>query len=225
MDSIRWQQTTTGRLLTVSEPIDFWFDFSCPYAYVASTRLTWLAEETNRSIRLKPFLLGGVFRALQQPQNMSTTLNAPKAHHNRLDLMRWADWYEVPLRTPFRHPNRSVEALRAFLCCPSARQAEVMAAFYRLYWAEQRDLSSREELGACLDRLGLDGFAVLQRIDHAQTKNELIERTDEAIELGVFGAPTFVVDGSLFWGQDRLDMVAATAKGWRPPSESRDFKF
>ncbi len=209
----------------VSETIDFWFDFSCPYAYVASTRLEWLAGETKRSIRLKPFLLGGVFRALQQPQNMSTTLNAPKAMHNRLDLMRWAAWYEVPLRTPLRHPNRSVEALRAFLCCPEDRQAEVMAAFYRIYWAQGRDLSSRETLRECLDELGLPGSDLLQEIDSPRTKQELIKRTDEAIELGIFGAPTFVVDGSLFWGQDRLEMVAAAANGWCPPAESSDFNF
>ena len=209
----------------MSDAIDFWFDFSCPYAYVASTRLDWLASETGRNIRLQPFLLGGVFRALQQPQNMSTTLNAPKARHNRMDLMRWAAWDEVPLKTPLRHPNRSVEALRAFLCCPVERQPDVMAAFYRLYWSEQRDLASRDELRTCLDDLDLDGANVLQQIDQPQIKKDLIDRTDEAIRLGVFGAPTFVVNTELFWGQDRLEMVAATANGWQPPTESSTFSF
>ena len=212
-------------LTVVSDAIQFWFDFSCPYAYVASTRLEWLAEETGRSIQLPPFLLGGVFRALDQPQNMSTTLNAPKARHNRLDLMRWAAWYQVPLETPLRHPNRSVEALRAFLCCPADRQAEVMTAFYRLYWAEAGDISSRSQLASCLDQLGLDGSILFKEVDQPEVKEALFQQTSEAVQLGVFGAPTFVVDGALFWGQDRLEMVAAAAKGWIPPHEETNFNF
>ena len=212
-------------LTVVSEPIDFWFDFSCPYAYVASTRLQWLAEETGRKVHLQPFLLGGVFRALQQPQNMSTTLNAPKARHNRLDLMRWAAWYQVPLQTPLRHPNRSVEALRALLCCPVERQTEVMAAFYRLYWAEGGDIANRSQLAGSLDQLGLDGSSLLEQVDRPEIKDALFRQTNTAVELGIFGAPTFVVDGALFWGQDRLEMVAAAAKGWQPPHEETSFNF
>ena len=78
--------------MTTSKAIDFYFDFACPYAYLASTRLQELSAHTKSPIRLKPVLLGGIFRALEQPQNMSTTLNPAKARHNRLDLLRWASW-------------------------------------------------------------------------------------------------------------------------------------
>ena len=78
--------------MSAPHPIDFYFDFACPYAYLASTRLEELAGHTQSEVRLKPVLLGGIFRALEQPQNMSTTLSPAKAEHNRLDLLRWASF-------------------------------------------------------------------------------------------------------------------------------------
>ena len=114
------------------QPVDFYFDFACPYAYLASTRLNDLRSQTGAQVRLKPVLLGGIFRSLEQPQNMSTTLSPAKAMHNRLDLLRWASWLEVPLNAPVRHPNRTVEALRYLLATPAEHALTVVHAFFAL---------------------------------------------------------------------------------------------
>jgi 2-hydroxychromene-2-carboxylate isomerase len=194
--------------------IDFYFDFACPYAYLASTRIDELAAHTGAQINLKPVLLGGIFRALNQPQNMSTTLSPAKAKHNRLDLLRWASWLEVPLQTPLRHPNRSVEALRFLLASPGDYALSVMTAFYELYWAQSADISDVEVLKHALRALDLDAEAIASKASSDAVKDSLRERTQAAVELGIFGVPTFVVGGEVFFGQDRVEMVAEAAMGW-----------
>ncbi len=205
--------------MTTSQPIDFYFDFACPYAYLASTRLNELQAQTASEIHLKPVLLGGIFRSLDQPQNMSTTLSPAKARHNRLDLLRWASLLGAPLKAPLRHPNRTVEALRFLLSVPPEERLRVVHAFYALYWEKSSDISDIEVLRTCLESLGFDAQTIAQQASTQETKNELRRRTDEAVALGVFGVPTFIVGGQLFFGQDRIDMVAQAAKGWTPRND------
>lgn len=207
------------------DAIDFWFDFSCPYAYLASTQRRRLAEEAGVPVRNRPFLLGGVFRALGQAQNLSTTLSPAKARHNRLDVVRWAAWFDVPLRTPYQHPNRTVEALRALLATPAAHQDAVIDAFYRAYWVDGANLADVAVLRERLGDLGLDAETILTLSETPEIKDELRRRTDEAVSLGIFGAPTFVVGDQLFWGQDRLPFVVRAAQGWDPEAGRHDFRF
>ena len=202
--------------MNTPQPIDFYFDFACPYAYLASTRLHALAAQTDSEIRLKPVLLGGIFRSLKQPQNMSTTLSPAKAKHNRLDLLRWASWLDVPLNAPLRHPNRTVEALRCLLAPPVEEQLRVVHAFYALYWEKSSDISDIDVLCACLDSLGLHAQDIAAAAKTQAVKDDLRRRTDDAVNVGVFGVPTFIVGDQLFFGQDRIDMVAKAAKGWAP---------
>ena len=206
-------------------PIDFWFDFSCPYAYLASTQRHQLARDAQSIVTPQPFLLGGVFRALGQAQNLGTTLSPPKARHNRLDVIRWAAWFDVPLATPLRHPNRPVEALRALLATPQTHWDAVIDGFFQLYWVHARDISDASVLRACLLELHLDADGILQRAQSDAVKDELRVRTDRALAAGVFGAPAFVVNGQLFWGQDRLPFVLRAAQGWQPEQGREDFAF
>ncbi len=210
----------------MTRTIEFWFDLSCPYAYLGSTQLDRVEREAGRPVQLQPFLLGGVFRALEQPQNMSVTLNEPKKLHNKADLLRWAAWFDVPINTPFRHPNRSVEALRALLLCPADRWRQVTQSLFGAYWVEGLDLSSRDVIKSRLDALGLPGDSIVARIDSPQCKAELRTRTERALATGVFGAPAWVVDGQLYWGQDRIEMVIRAARDdWQVPQRYHEFDF
>ena len=205
--------------------IDFWFDFSCPYAYLAATQRRRLAAEAGVPVVLQPFLLGGVFQAIGQVQNLSATLSPPKARHNRLDLLRWATLFEVPLQTPVRHPNRTVDALRALLATPEAAREAVVDSFYRAYWAEAEDLADRAVLHRRLTELALDADAILALADSEAIRTDLRQRTARAVEVGVFGAPAFVVGDQLFWGQDRIPLVVRAAQGWRPDPQYDNFRF
>jgi 2-hydroxychromene-2-carboxylate isomerase len=186
--------------------LDFWFDYSCPYAYLGSTQVASLADRAGRALTYKPMLLGGVFQARGTPQRLFEADVPPKALHNANDMQRWAALYGVPLTMPPGHPLRTVEALRATLvvgCDP-----KVIDGFYRAYWVEGRGPSEPETLRAVLTAAGHDAESVLARIAEPSVKDELRARTDEAVALGIFGAPSYVVDGKLFWGQDRAHFVA-----------------
>jgi 2-hydroxychromene-2-carboxylate isomerase len=192
--------------------LDFWFDYSCPYAYLGSTQVEALARRTGAALTFRPMLLGGVFRAVGAPQNMMDVLSPAKARHNLDDMLRWADVFGVPLSMPGGHPFRTVEALRATLlthCDPA-----VIHGFYRAYWIDGQKPSDPSTLRAVLSAAGHDAEAILERLQENNVKEDLRRRTDEAIALGIFGAPTFVVDRTqIYWGQDRIDFVELALRG------------
>jgi 2-hydroxychromene-2-carboxylate isomerase len=206
--------------------IEYHFDFSCPYAYLGSTQIEAVAARTGAELKWRPMLLGGVFRAVDTPQNMSEGMVPAKARHNALDMMRWADHWNVPLEIPAKHPMRTVRALRALLSLDEARWPAVIHALYRAYWVSGKDFAARETVAAALAEAGIageDAERALAANDDQQIKDELRRRTDEAIRRGVFGAPAIFVgedassdDAPMFWGQDRLHMVEAVATGWKP---------
>jgi 2-hydroxychromene-2-carboxylate isomerase len=191
-------------------PLHFWFDYSCPYAYLASTQVAALAQRTNAELIYEPMLLGGVFRAVGTPQRLFAELSPAKAAHNVRDMQRWAELFGVSLTMPSGHPFRTVEALRATLLC--GIDPRVIDGFYRAYWIEGRGPSEEATMRDVLGAAGHDASAILAKLDEA--KEDLRRRTDEAIALGIFGAPAFVVGGELFWGQDRIEFVEkALTKG------------
>jgi 2-hydroxychromene-2-carboxylate isomerase len=195
---------------------EYWFDFSCPYAYLASTQVEALAERTGATLHPKPLLLGGVFRALETPQNLAAALGVEKAKHNLNDMRRFAQLYGVPLSMPANHPLRTVDALRAYLAASDGRPAMPLAhRFFRAYWVDGIDLSREEGVRAVLTGAGLDASAILAKAASPELKDDLRRRTDEAIARGVFGVPAFFASGELFWGQDRIDFVEE-ALGGRP---------
>jgi 2-hydroxychromene-2-carboxylate isomerase len=192
---------------------ELWFDYSCPYAYLASETVEAMAARTGSSFSWEPFLLGGVFRAVGTPQKLFATLSPAKAAHNAADLERWSALEGVPLRMPGAHPFRTVEALRATLltgCDPN-----VIHGFFRAYWDQNEPISEEATLRRVLAGAGHDPDAILPRLNEA--KEELIRRTDRALEKGVFGAPAYVIGEDLHWGQDRSHLVEERLSGKRVP--------
>ena len=124
--------------------LHFWFDYSCPYAYLASTQVAALAQRTKAELIYEPMLLGGVFRAVGTPQRLFAELSPAKARHNVLDMQRWAELFDVPLAIPDGHPLRTVEALRATLL--TKVDPRVVDGFYRAYWVEGRGPSEEATL-------------------------------------------------------------------------------
>jgi 2-hydroxychromene-2-carboxylate isomerase len=201
--------------------VDFFYDFSCPYAYLAHTQIEAVCERAGAELVWRPMLLGGVFQAVGTVQVPFAVMSTAKARHNAFDMMRWADHFNVPLTMPPMHPNRTVLALRATLAAEEAIP-RASKALFAAYWVLGRDLSQPAVVREALDRAGLDGAALVARAEDPQIKAALRARTDEAVARGVFGAPAFVVtapgvSGDLFWGQDRLDFVEKALGGWSAP--------
>ncbi|MFZ5476394.1 MAG: 2-hydroxychromene-2-carboxylate isomerase [Myxococcota bacterium] len=178
--------------------LEFWFDYACPWAYLASTRVEALAERIGARLSWRPMLLGGVFRAVGTPQNLATTLSPQKARNELVDRARWASLLGVPLDAPPEHPRRTVEALRATLargCDPA-----VIHAFFRAYWSERRAIEDPAVVRAIAGDVDLDA-----------QREPLRAATDEAIAKGVFGAPALILDGELYWGLDRMTLLEPPA--------------
>ncbi len=196
--------------------LDFWFDYTCPFAYLGSTQAVAVAERMGVPLTWRPLLLGGVFKAVRNPQNLFATRGAARNAHESADMSRWAKRFGVELRMPAGHPMRSVEALRATLV--TGIDPKVIAGFYRAYWVENRPISTPEVIREVVARAGHDADAVLAKIEAQDVKDDLRRRTDEGVALGIFGLPAWVVDGAhLYWGQDRIRFVEGTRQA--PPAE------
>lgn len=188
--------------------IAFFFDYSCPYAYLASTQLSHVAAKTQITPTLSPMLLGGIFQKTGTPQNLSETLSPAKSRHGDLDLARWAHLYGVPVKKPAGHPLRTVDALRATIA--SGIDPRVVRGFFEAYWVRGEPPSDPAIMARVLRDAGHDPVRILSEAGSRRVKEELRKRTDEAFALGIFGAPAFWVDGhELYWGQDRIHFVVA----------------
>jgi len=202
----------------VKPKIEFWFDFSCPFAYLGSVGIEAFATRLGADLELKPMLLGGVFRARKVPQNLAASVSEAKARHNLNDMTRYARAWDVPFEMPNGHPLRTVNALRAVLAA-GAPFEKLMHDFYRAYWVEGLDISDGEQIRNVLQRSGFDVESIMAAIKTERIKQSLFDRTDEAISKGIFGAPGIIVDGTLYWGQDRLNLIEHSLTGHFPEPE------
>lgn len=199
-----------------AQSLELWFDYTCPFAYLASTQAAAVAARMGVPLTYQPMLLGGVFKAVGTPQNLFATRSQARTAHEVSDMARWARRFGVELRMPAGHPLRSVEALRATLV--TGIDPAVVTAFYRAYWELGRAISSPEVIRDVVAQAGHDPNEVLAKIERPEVKEDLRRRTDEAIARGIFGVPTWIVDGEhLYWGQDRIPFV----EGVRPAADCR----
>jgi len=208
--------------------LELWFDFSCPYAYLASRRAKCLTTE----IDWRPMLLGGIFRGIGAGDGPMATLSPQKQAHNYHDLHRWADLFGETFRMPPAHPMRTVQALRTLLALPRSWWPAAIEAIFAAYWQRGDDVTRPEVIAQALGTAGLPADVVtdaVRRSDDPAIKDELRQRTDEAISLGIFGAPAWIMRGAggprLIWGQDRMGWVEAMLAGWQlagpPPGGPR----
>ncbi|AEG92003.1 2-hydroxychromene-2-carboxylate isomerase-like protein [Ramlibacter tataouinensis TTB310] len=187
--------------------VDFYFDVGSPAAYLAWTQLPRLAAETGAAVRHQPMLLGGVFQATgnQSPMNVPA-----KGHYMQADLERFARRYGVPFRhNPF-FPINTLTLMRGATGVQlrePARLAAYVDAVFRAIWVEGRDMNDPAVVGQALAAAGFQPEVLLALTQQPEVKERLKTATQEAVARGVFGAPTFFVDGQMFWGQDRIDFV------------------
>ena len=197
---------------------DFFFDYSSPFAYLGSTQVPRLAKDFGAAAHLKPMLLGALFKEIGTPMVPVMTFPEAKRNYYGKDLERWAKHWNVPFQFTTRFPMNTVKPLRLTLALMRANDAnteKLMHAIFKALWVENRDISSPEVLGEILNESQIP-TDYLEQITEPAIKEDLKLRTQAAIELGVCGAPTFAVDGMLFWGQDRVGFVERALKGWRP---------
>ena len=191
----------------MANPIDFYFDFSSPYGYLAAQEVDAVAEKHGRMVAWKPYLLGAVFKTTgSQP-----LLNIPmKGDYARHDLPRMARLVGVPFKMPSPFPSMSVAACRAFSWLDAENPAKAKAlakAIYHGSFGEGRDMSGAEAVVEVASGIDIDPAALGAALQDPAVKDRLRQEVEAAIGKGVFGSPFFFVDGEPFWGHDRLPLV------------------
>ena len=200
----------------MAEPIDFYFDFSSPYGYFASTRIDALAARHGRTVNWRPFLLGVAFKTTGQAPAVEPPLRGP---YDRHDFARSARLLGVPFKMPAVFPFAALAASRAYYWLVDRDPATARAlarAIYHTAFGEGRDVTSPETIAGLAAPLGIDPAALLAALADPAVKDRLKRETEAALAGGVFGSPFINVDGEPFWGHDRLDQVERwlTTGGW-----------
>ncbi|SDU28221.1 2-hydroxychromene-2-carboxylate isomerase [Halopseudomonas salegens] len=190
----------------MSKSIDFYFDVGSPASYLAWTQLPALAENHQAQLNYKPMLLGAVFQATG---NSSPGTVAAKGNYTRQDFQRFAKRYGVALKHNPHFPINTLMLMRgATAYLHTADFERYLEAIFRAMWVEELDMGKPEVVAGVLHKAGFDGAEVMTRVQDPAVKDQLKATTAEAIERGVFGAPTLFVGENMFFGQDRLDFVA-----------------
>ena len=188
-------------------PIDFYFEFSSPYVYIASQLVDDVARRTGRGMRWRPFLLGPVFKATGQAPLTEIPM---KGEYSKRDFTRSARYHQVPFRMPSKFPIGTVAALRAFYWVQDRDEAKAQAlakALYKAFFAEDRDIGPPEVVLDIAASVGVDRNALAAALADNAVKERAKGEVDAAIARGVFGSPFFIADGEPFWGCDRIPML------------------
>jgi 2-hydroxychromene-2-carboxylate isomerase len=190
----------------MSKTLEFYFDFGSPTAYLAYKRLGQLSEQYGLQVQYKPMLLGGIFKATGNTSPVA--IPAKGAYMGQYDLPRFSARYSVPLKfNPF-FPINTLNLMRGAIAAQQLGCFEQYAdAVYDAVWVHEKNMGEVDIVTETLSSAGLDADAILSLSQDPDVKAQLIACTDEAVERGVFGAPTMFMDGQMYFGQDRLDFV------------------
>jgi 2-hydroxychromene-2-carboxylate isomerase len=191
----------------VADPIDFYFDFSSPYGYLASEKIDALAAKFGRKVRWHPILLGAIFKATGAVPLSEAPL---KGEYSLRDFARSARFMGIAYQAPASFPIATQHAARAYYClhgqdCGIARQ--FAHAAYRAYFADGRDISGLDMVLELATAVGADREALASALAGQELKDRLKAEIDDALKKGVFGSPYIVVDGEPFMGADRLPQI------------------
>lgn len=192
--------------------LEFWFDFASNYSYLSVMRIEQLARDAGVTVLWRPFVLGPIFKAMGWDTS-PFVLQKAKGDYMWRDMVRQCQKYGVPWRHPSEFPRHSLLPVRVALY---GAQQPWMAEFCRRVmlrnFSADLDINAGASVAAVLDELGLDAAAIMAAAQADANKQRLKERTEQARALGIFGAPTFLVGGEMFWGNDRLDDAIAHAR-------------
>ena len=193
--------------------VEYFFDYVSPFAYLADTQLPGLAQRTGAEIVHRPFFLGGVMQATKN----SPPITVPnKGRYMFVEIQRWAKRYGVPANPNPHFPVNTLTAMRvAVAALGDPRFGDLHRALFRAVWVDGQNLADEAVLEATVAAAGLDAAALLARAKEQAAKDALRRNTEEAVERGAFGAPTFFVGDEMFWGNDRLDFVEEALGGQR----------
>lgn len=203
-------------MTTANKHIDFYFDFSSPYGYLAAMRIDALAAKYGRDVAWRPILLGPAFKANSNAPLIGQPL---KGDYARRDLRRTAAFMDIPFGIPTPFPIGTQNAARAFYWLNDRDPViakSVAISLLQTYFVEGRDITSPEVVVEIAAQHKVDRAELSTALADPIVKDRLKKEVEASLALGVFGSPYIVVDGEAFWGADRLEQIEAWLKtgGW-----------
>jgi len=182
--------------------IDFYFDIISPYSYIAHKKIQKIKEHQKVIFNYKPILLGGL-------HNLAG-INAPafnkyKMKNMQSDCELVSKKNNISFKWNLKFPINSLSIMRGYLSVEDGQKEDYLNIFFNAYWRDNLDLSSEKEFSKLLESLKIDSKIFFDKITEQSIKDTLKQLTNDAFNKEVFGAPTFIVNNKIFWGQDRLD--------------------
>ena len=186
----------------MSSYIDFYFDVISPYSYIAHKKIQKIKESQKVIFNYKPILLGGL-------HNLAG-INAPafnkfKMKNMQSDCELVSKKNSISFKWNLKFPINSLSIMRGYISVNDYQKEDFLDTFFNAYWRDNLDLSSDKEFSKLLENLKIDSKIFFEKITQQSIKDTLKKFTNDAFEKEVFGAPTFIVDNKIFWGQDRLE--------------------
>ena len=182
--------------------LNFYFDFISPYSFLAYKRLNTLNKENKINIKYKPILLGGLHNlgGITPP-----AFNERKLKNMKNDCELIASKNNIDFKWNIKFPINSLYLMRGYIVIDDGLKKKFFDICFDAYWKDNLDISNEENIEMILNKVGLDKKEFLNDIQDNNVKDMLKNLTNSAFEKDIFGAPTFVVNNKIFWGQDRLD--------------------
>ena len=186
----------------MTKSFEFYFDFISPYSYLAEKKLKLLNINNNINIIYKPILLGGLHKlgGITAP-----AFNERKMKNMKNDCELVAKKNNIEFKWNDKFPINSLQMMRGYLTINDEIKNKFFDLCFDYYWKDNIDLSNIDNLENILKKCSIDKNIFFNEIKNDKVKEELKKLTNNAFEKDVFGAPTFIVDNKIFWGQDRLE--------------------
>ena len=186
----------------MTKSFDFYFDFISPYSFLAYKKLRTLNENNEIKINYKPVLLGGLHNlgGITAP-----AFNKRKMKNMKNDCKLIADKNKIEFKWNDNFPVNSLYIMRGYLIIDNKLKQKYFDICFDYYWKKNINISEEKNIDKLLTTCSINKEDFLKKINDSKTKNELKHLTNLAFEKDIFGAPTFVVNNKIFWGQDRLD--------------------
>lgn len=192
--------------------VEFYFDYSSPWTFYAFDRVEDFCARNDAELIWKPFLVGGVFNKVN-PSVYARRENPvpPKDAYYQKDMVDWGLFQGIKMIKPSIFPLNSVKALRgAFVAIEEGTISAYSRACFEAYWCHDKDLSQEDILREIVSSVGMDADNFMAQIGDDRIKKKLFETTDEIIERGGFGSPTFFLNKTdMYFGNDRLELMQA----------------
>ena len=193
----------------MTKSIDFYFDFISPYAYLAHKRIINIEKIEKIKFVYKPILLGGLHNL--RKITPAAFIEAKKKFTVH-DCKMVAKKFQIEFKFNDKFPINSINLMRGILTVDENIKKKYINDFFNAYWSLNLDLSNEETVKKILNNLNIDPNSFFEKITEQRIKDKLKKLTQESFDKDIFGAPTFIVNNKLFWGQDRLDYALDECK-------------